>query len=58
MVHLILCRETILIGPHQAARVSYPVVIKATASGGGSGIRVCLDKASLEQQWPLAQVEA
>ncbi|MDP3230190.1 MAG: acetyl-CoA carboxylase biotin carboxylase subunit [Acidovorax sp.] len=42
----------------EAARIGYPVMIKATAGGGGRGIRVCGDEAALVQQWPMAQAEA
>jgi acetyl-CoA carboxylase biotin carboxylase subunit len=42
----------------EAARIGYPVMIKATAGGGGRGIRVCADEAALVQQWPMAQAEA
>ncbi len=42
----------------EAARIGYPVMIKASAGGGGRGIRVCVDEEALVQQWPLAQAEA
>jgi len=42
----------------EAARIGYPLMIKATAGGGGRGIRVCTDEAALVQQWPAAQAEA
>lgn len=42
----------------EAARIGYPVMIKATAGGGGRGIRVCADEAALVQQFPMAQAEA
>ena len=42
----------------EAGHIGYPVMIKATAGGGGRGIRVCADEAALVQQWPMAQAEA
>ena len=42
----------------EAQRIGYPVMIKATAGGGGRGIRVCADEAELVRQFPMAQAEA
>ena len=36
-----------------AARVGFPVMLKATAGGGGIGMRVCEDAAALEEAYPL-----
>jgi acetyl-CoA carboxylase biotin carboxylase subunit len=41
-----------------AAVIGYPVMLKASAGGGGRGIRVAEDAAALEQQFPLARAEA
>ncbi|WP_067932936.1 acetyl-CoA carboxylase biotin carboxylase subunit [Alicyclobacillus kakegawensis] len=41
-----------------AAEIGYPVVIKATAGGGGKGIRVVWDAANLPQAVVTAQREA
>ncbi|PDT64505.1 acetyl-CoA carboxylase biotin carboxylase subunit [Bradyrhizobium ottawaense] len=42
----------------QAARIGYPVMIKASAGGGGRGIRIVEDEASLEKLVPQAMAEA
>lgn len=41
-----------------ARDIGYPVIIKATAGGGGKGIRLAEDEASLIQQITMAQQEA
>ena len=34
---------------HAAARIGYPVILKATAGGGGIGMRICEDEASVRE---------
>jgi acetyl-CoA carboxylase biotin carboxylase subunit len=41
-----------------AARVGYPVMIKAAAGGGGRGMKVAHDAAHLEEAFRVARVEA
>lgn len=41
-----------------AEKIGYPVIVKATAGGGGRGMRVCLTKAELERNFPVATAEA
>jgi len=41
-----------------AREIGYPVIIKATAGGGGKGIRIAEDEESLIQQISMAQQEA
>ncbi|MCC6313767.1 MAG: acetyl-CoA carboxylase biotin carboxylase subunit [Thermomicrobiales bacterium] len=41
-----------------AARIGYPVLIKAVAGGGGRGMRVARDEGELVRQMPVAQSEA
>ncbi|CAM3014845.1 acetyl-CoA carboxylase, biotin carboxylase subunit [Paracoccus aminovorans] len=41
-----------------AAEIGYPVIIKATAGGGGRGMKVALDEAALETAFRTARAEA
>lgn len=41
-----------------AAQIGYPVIMKATAGGGGRGIRVVEDEEDLLKQFRVAQAEA
>lgn len=41
-----------------AAEIKYPIMMKATAGGGGKGMRVCLNDADLEQAWEKTRREA
>ncbi len=41
-----------------AGGIGYPIMIKASAGGGGRGIRVAADAAELARQFPLAKAEA
>ncbi|MCK5547866.1 MAG: acetyl-CoA carboxylase biotin carboxylase subunit [Thermoplasmata archaeon] len=41
-----------------AKEMGYPVILKATAGGGGRGIRVCNDETELEKNYALAFSEA
>jgi acetyl-CoA carboxylase, biotin carboxylase subunit len=41
-----------------ARKIGFPVLIKATAGGGGKGMRVALDEASLQTSLSQAQTEA
>ncbi|MTH35125.1 acetyl-CoA carboxylase biotin carboxylase subunit [Paracoccus limosus] len=41
-----------------AAKIGYPVIIKATAGGGGRGMKVALDESQLETAFRTARSEA
>ena len=41
-----------------AQKIGFPVIIKASAGGGGKGMRICRNSVHLEEQFPIAQNEA
>ncbi len=41
-----------------AKEISYPVMLKASAGGGGRGLRICRNDDDLKRMFPLAQSEA
>jgi acetyl-CoA carboxylase, biotin carboxylase subunit len=41
-----------------AAKIGFPVIIKAAAGGGGKGMRICRSSVQLEEQLPIAMGEA
>jgi acetyl-CoA carboxylase, biotin carboxylase subunit len=41
-----------------AAKVGYPVILKATAGGGGKGMRVVWSESEYEKAWTMARTEA
>ena len=41
-----------------AKDIGYPVIIKATAGGGGKGMRIVWEESEFEKQWDLARNEA
>jgi len=41
-----------------ANEIGYPVILKAAAGGGGRGMRICNDRAALEEEFPIARAEA
>ena len=38
--------------------IGFPVIIKATAGGGGKGMRIVWEEEMFEQQWNMARMEA
>lgn len=41
-----------------AEKIKYPVILKASAGGGGRGIRVAYSKAELEKEYDIVKQEA
>jgi acetyl-CoA carboxylase biotin carboxylase subunit len=41
-----------------AAEIGYPVILKATAGGGGKGMRIVWKESEFESQWNMARNEA
>ena len=41
-----------------AAKIGFPVIIKAAAGGGGKGMRICRTSSQLDEQFPIAMGEA
>ncbi len=41
-----------------AADIGYPVMLKATAGGGGKGMRIVMEEGEFEKQWSRARQEA
>jgi acetyl-CoA carboxylase biotin carboxylase subunit len=41
-----------------AEEMGYPVMVKASAGGGGRGIRLCKDREMLLEEFPIAKMEA
>lgn len=39
-------------------KIGYPVMVKASGGGGGRGIRICKDKNTLIEDFPVAKMEA
>jgi acetyl-CoA carboxylase biotin carboxylase subunit len=45
-------------GKKVAAEVGYPIIIKATAGGGGKGMRIVWEEKDFEENWDKARQEA
>ncbi len=45
-------------GKSLCAEMGYPVMIKATAGGGGKGMRIVWKESEFEKQWDMARTEA
>ena len=41
-----------------ADEIGYPVMLKASAGGGGRGLRICKDREELKKLFPIARAEA
>ena len=49
--------ESVESAVQQADEIGYPVMIKASAGGGGRGIRICNDEAALREDFAVAKAE-
>ncbi|MBK6931593.1 MAG: acetyl-CoA carboxylase biotin carboxylase subunit [Saprospirales bacterium] len=45
-------------GIARAKEIGYPIILKATAGGGGKGMRIVWEEAEFENQWDTARREA
>jgi acetyl-CoA carboxylase, biotin carboxylase subunit len=45
-------------GIEAAKEIGYPIILKATAGGGGKGMRVVWEESNFEDQWDKARAEA
>jgi len=50
--------ETLDDAKQVAGKIGYPVMIKSAGGGGGRGIRVCHDEEVLDEEFPVARMEA
>jgi acetyl-CoA carboxylase, biotin carboxylase subunit len=50
--------DDLAVAKKTAAKIGYPVIIKAAAGGGGKGMRICRSASQLEDMFPIAQGEA
>lgn len=50
--------ETMDDAKKEAVRIGYPVILKATAGGGGKGMRIVWDEKGLENAYNMARTEA
>jgi acetyl-CoA carboxylase, biotin carboxylase subunit len=50
--------ESVEEGKRQAKLIVYPVIIKATAGGGGKGMRIIKNEEEFEKNWDDAKMEA
>jgi acetyl-CoA carboxylase, biotin carboxylase subunit len=50
--------KDVVSGKRIAADIGYPVILKATAGGGGKGMRIVLEEQQFENQWNTARAEA
>ena len=50
--------ESVEEGKKIAAEIGYPVIVKATAGGGGRGMRIIKDESEFEKAWDDAKMES